>query len=71
MKLGTLDIIGDPADYGRGIRLRLGQVDSEGKPLESFTVELDAQKTEHLITYLKGLRDGLGWNKKAAADRSL
>lgn len=65
MKLGTLDIIGDPADYGHAIRLRL-----EANDVVIFA-ELDDIKFEHLITYIKGLRDGLGWNRKAAADRSL
>lgn len=64
MKLGDLDIIGD----GNSMLLRLTFRNAYGS--EPITVVLDATQTEHLITYLKGLRDGLGWNKKAAADRS-
>lgn len=66
MKLGELDIIGDPADYA-GERVRLTIKIADGAP----SVELNDEQTERLITYLKGLRDGMGWNKKSAADRSL
>lgn len=61
MKLGNLDIIGDPA--GEKLRLTL--------QTSSNMATLNADETERLITYLKGLRDGMGWNRKAAADRSL
>lgn len=64
MKLGDLDIIGDGKDT-----LRLTIRNAYGS--EPISVVLNAHETEHLITYLKGLRDGLGWNRKAAADRSL
>lgn len=64
MKLGDLDIIGDG-----NVTLRLTIRNAYGS--EPVIVVLDAAQTEHLITYLKGLRDGLGWNKKAVADRSL
>lgn len=64
MKLGTLDIIGDPADFGHALKLTIAVGDVK------TNATLSSEQTEHLITYLKGLRDGLGWNKKAAADRS-
>lgn len=64
MKLGELDIIGDGGDDLLNLRLK------EVGGSETLEVVLDASQTEHLITYLKGLRDGLGWNSKAAADRS-
>lgn len=65
MKLGNLDIIGDSVDFGHSLHLRI-VIDE----VKVSTILTDNQ-TEHLITYLKGLRDGLGWNRKAAADRSL
>lgn len=64
MKIGELDIIGDG---NRLLQLRLKATTGS----EEIVVVLDSTHTEHLITYLKGLRDGLGWNRKAIADRSL
>lgn len=64
MKLGDLDIIGD----GGQEKLRLTIRNVFG--VEPVIVILDATQTERLITYLKGLRDGLGWNKKTVEDRS-
>lgn len=61
MKFGELDIIGD----GGNNLLRLLIRKSYGS--ETISVVIDNVQTEHLITYLKGLRDGLGWNNKAAA----
>lgn len=66
MRLGGLDIIGDPeVDH---VRLTIGRADN---PLADYVGRFDSYQIERLITYLKGLRDGMGWNKKAAADRSL
>lgn len=67
MKLGNLDIIGDPDKACGGIRLSIRNALNDN---DAETFYLDSNQTEHLITYLKGLRDGLGWNLKAAADRS-
>lgn len=64
MKIGELDIIGDGGNDLLNLRLK------ETGGSETLDVVLDAEQAEHLITYLKGLRDGLGWNKKAASDRS-
>lgn len=68
MKLGNLDIIGDPDRSVGGLRLTVRNALTND---DAEVFYLDATQTEHLIVYLKGLRDGLGWNKKAAADRSL
>lgn len=65
MKLGELDIIGDGGDDLLNLRIK------EAGGSETLEVVLDDAQTERLITYLKGLRDGLGWNRKAAAERSL
>lgn len=65
MKLGELDIIGDGGDDFLHLLIK------ESGGSETLEVTLTDTQTEHLITYLKGLRDGLGWNHKAAADRSL
>lgn len=67
MRLNTMDIIGDPVD-GKLHLLITTEIRKDGR---ICTVDLDAEQTERLITYLKGLRDGLGWNRKAAEDRSL
>lgn len=63
MILGNLDIIGDPSDDGDRLHLVI-------RPVDQITFTLDADQTERLITYLKGLRDGLGWNRKAPELRS-
>lgn len=70
MKLGSLDIIGDRQPEPRCTDLLRLRIREEGAA--TFLVaDLNADETERLITYLKGLRDGLGWNRKAAKDRSL
>ncbi len=67
MRLGTLDIIGDLDGCGK-LRLTIGHSEN---PIADTTFRLDADQTERLIIYLKGLRDGMGWNRKAAHDRNL
>lgn len=65
MRLGELDIIAD----GNGFLFLTIKGTRSGEATVRAT--LDAEQAERLIVYLKGARDGLGWNNKAAADRSL
>lgn len=67
MKLGALSIIGDPVDDRVCLKID-SEVHRNGR---TCVVDLDPEQFERLITYLKGLRDGMGWNDKSAEDRSL
>lgn len=67
MKFGSLSIIGDPV----GDKLCLAIDSAVHRNGKECVADLDSGQVESLITYLKGLRDGMGWNRKASSDRSL
>ena len=69
LKIANLDILAAPHDYDYKMRLTIR--DHFPKREDSIIVDLNQDELERLITYLKGVRDGIGWNHKAQGDRNL
>ena len=44
------------------VRIRFVEIDDHGFPIQSINAFYNQAEIEMLITYLKGMRDGMGWN---------
>lgn len=63
MRIHTVDHEATKADSNT-VRIRYVENDEHGYPGKHVTSSYNKQEIELFITYLKGIRDGMGWNER-------